>query len=246
MDSLHRLEEIFAHFPGIGPRQAKRFVHYLQGKSPASIKEFIQLIEEVKKTTRECAQCHRFFAKLASHLHNEIGTTKPAADQLCYICSDQNRDRATLMVVARDSDFESIEKSGAYRGLYFILGGLVPILDKEPEKKIRLRALMEYVSTKSVANTHDDHIQFNEIILSLNTTSDGEHTTTIIKEALQKIFGIGSNKNISDNNDNSKNTDNATSSAKTKITILGRGLSTGAELEYADSETIRYALGNRK
>ena len=65
--------------------------------------------------------------------------------------------------------------------------------------------------------------QFDEIILSLNTTPDGEHTTQIVREALLKII-----KNI-----------------PVKLTILGRGLSTGAELEYADSETIKYALKNR-
>ncbi len=117
------------------------------------------------------------------------------------------------MVIARDSDFESIEKSGTYKGLYFILGGTVPILDKEPEKRIRLRALLERVTKQSL----------KEIILSLNTTPEGEHTTDIVRDALKNL-----------------------SLQSTKVTILGRGLSTGAELEYADSETIRNALSNRK
>jgi recombination protein RecR len=118
------------------------------------------------------------------------------------------------MIVARDSDYESIEKSGAYKGLYFILGGTVPILDKEPEKRIRLKTLLERVSDLS---------GLKEIILSLNATPDGEHTATIVNQAVQKI-----------------------SADKTlKITLLGRGISTGAELEYMDSETIRNALENR-
>jgi len=201
MDSLHRLEELFAHFPGIGPRQARRFVYYLLGKSPASINEFIKLIEEVRKATSECPQCHRLF----------INSTKQV---ICSVCADPSRDSSTLMIVARDSDFESIEKSAVYKGLYFILGGTVPILDKEPEKRIRLRALLERVTKQPL----------KEIILSLNTTPEGEHTTDIMKDAVSKI--IDSNR--------------------TKVSILGRGLSTGAELEYADSETIRNALSNRK
>ena len=123
MDSLHKLEEIFAHFPGIGPRQARRFVYYLLNKSPNYIGEFIRLIEEVKKSTSECIQCHRFFIQ---------GITSVT----CPVCNDPNRDTSTLMIVARDSDFEAIEKSGAYRGLYFILGGTIPVLDKEPDKRI--------------------------------------------------------------------------------------------------------------
>jgi recombination protein RecR len=121
------------------------------------------------------------------------------------------------MVVARDSDFESIEKSSAYKGLYFILGGTVPILDKEPDKRIRLKQLLERVQKSSP----------KEIILSLNTTPDGEHTADIVKDAISKV-----SKNL-------------TLSSDTKITILGRGLSTGAELEYADSDTIKNALQNR-
>jgi recombination protein RecR len=122
------------------------------------------------------------------------------------------------MIVARDSDFESIEKSGTYKGLYFILGGTVPILDKEPEKRIRVRGLLERIEKQPA----------KEIILSLNTTPDGEHTANIVRDALKNITA----------------TNPALSS--TKVTILGRGLSTGAELEYADSETIRNALQNRR
>ena len=209
MDSLHKLEELFTKFPGIGPRQAKRFVYYLLNKSPSYIKEFTNLLEEVKKLSSECVQCHRVF----------IGTSKVASHKLCSICADQSRDTSTLMVVARDSDFETIEKSGAYKGMYFVLGGTVPILDKEPDKRIRLRQLLEEVEKRRGSSTGS----YKEIILSLNTTPDGEHTATIVKEALQKI----------------------TANSPVKISVLGRGLSTGAELEYVDGETIKNALQNR-
>lgn len=201
MDSLRRLEELFAHFPGIGPRQARRFVYYLLGKSSASIGELTRLIEEVRKSSHECERCHRFF----------IG--KQASSTVCSVCADASRDRNALMIVARDSDFEAVEKSGAYRGLYFILGGTVPILDKEPERRIRLEKLLHYVSENS----------FSEIILSLNTTPEGDHTATIVKEAIEELQ----------------------KTSPVKISILGRGLSTGAELEYVDGETIKNALENR-
>jgi len=212
MDSIHRLEEIFAKFPGIGPRQAKRFVYYLMNKSPSSIRELVELIEEVKKTTSECSSCHRFFAEASgqrgSNRSNQI---------LCNICSDDSRDKTVLMVVARDSDFESIEKSGAYNGRYFILGGTIPILDKEPDKRIRLEPLLNRV-------TNDSKSGLAEIILSLNTTPEGDNTAIIVKEALHKV--IDPTRPI-------------------RISLLGRGLSTGAELEYVDRETIKSALKHR-
>ncbi len=119
------------------------------------------------------------------------------------------------MIMARDSDFETIEKSGAYQGLYFILGGTVPLMDTEPEKRIRLQALLERISNSP---------SVSEIILSFNTTPDGEHTANIVRNAIQE----------------------RTLSRPVTVSILGRGLSTGAELEYVDGETIRSALKNRK
>ncbi len=98
--------------------------------------------------------------------------------------------------------------------MYFILGGTIPIMDKEPEKRIRLEVLLHHI--KSLKD-------IKEIILSLNTTPDGDNTADIVKEALVKVINAN----------------------HTKISVLGRGLSTGAELEYADSETIKFALKNR-
>ncbi len=203
MDTQIKLEELFAHFPGIGPRQARRFVYYLLSRSPASIKELVQLIEEVKKSSHECEKCRRFYIQ---------GSIKGA---ICSICADSNRDHSLLMIVARDSDFESVEKSGVYKGLYFILGGTVPILDKEPDKRIRLKTMLERISSSP---------NLKEVILSLNTTPDGEHTEMIVKDAIKQII----------------------ESKPIKISVLGRGLSTGAELEYVDQETIRNALDNRR
>jgi recombination protein RecR len=238
MDSQQRLEEIFAHFPGIGPRQAKRFVYYLLNKPQSSIKEFIQLIEEVKKSTAECELCHRFFTQ---HAKPSTGNHKADTHQgkidanLCPTCADANRDHSTLMIVARDSDFESIEKSGAYRGLYFILGGTVPILDKEPEKRIRLKSLLERISSTNVAQNSGATSPFKEIILSLNTTSDGEHTADIVRQAIVSLKS--GSKAVIDGKIGSLQS--------TVVSILGRGLSTGAELEYVDADTIKSALKNR-
>jgi recombination protein RecR len=202
MDSLRRLEEIFGHFPGIGPRQARRFVYYILSKSPSFTRELAQLIEDVKRSTSECDSCHRLFM------------LKDIPNKICSICSDTSRDQSTLMIVARDSDYETVEKSSVYKGLYFILGGTVPILDQEPDKRIRLQILLEHVSKMNA---------LKEIILSLNATPDGEHTADIAKEALLNIFKNG----------------------EIKITLLGRGISTGAELEYVDVDTIKNALKNR-
>ena len=192
-------------------------------------------MEEVKKSTAECPHCHRLF--IDKNEKNAIHSKSASRDStgLCNICSDKTRDASTLMVIARDSDFESIEKSSAYKGLYFILGGTVPILDKEPDKRIRLKQLLERIdkdnSAANDAANKDKAAPIKEIILSLNTTPEGEHTADIVKDAIAKLIGGASTKD--------------SPLYSSKVTILGRGLSTGAELEYADGETIKNALQNR-
>lgn len=118
------------------------------------------------------------------------------------------------MVVAQDVDLENMEKSHAYEGYYFVLGGTVPILEKEPEKKIRIRELFKKIEQSP---------ELKEIILAMNLTADGENTEDYLKSSLSEL---ASKKAI-------------------KISILGRGLSTGTELEYSDSETLKNALKNR-
>jgi len=203
MDSIHKLTEYFRDFPGIGPRQAKRFVYFLLTKNPSYLNEISRLISDIKKNIKVCSLCFRFFQDEKTDEKNDV----------CNICSDKNRNHESLMIVARDVDFESIEKSRVYSGLYFILGGTIPILEKEPEKKVRLEELKDRINKNNL----------KEVILSLNMTPDGENTADYIKQFIKQYFP---NSNI-------------------KISLLGRGLSTGSEIEYADVETIKSALENR-
>ncbi len=199
MDSLHKLAEYFAEFPGIGPRQARRFVYFLLTRNLSYLEDMARLILDIKKNVRICASCFRFYPDGKS--------------TLCPICANVNRNKEELMIVARDVDFESIEKSHVYHGLYFILGGTIPILEKEPEKKVRLKELKERLRIQTP----------KEIILSLNITADGENTAEYIRQFITTHFD---DKNM-------------------KVSVLGRGLSTGSELEYVDTETIKSALENR-
>jgi len=122
------------------------------------------------------------------------------------------------MIVSRDVDFENMEKTGAYDGRYFILGGSVPILEKEPEKRIRIFELLKTIEKKSAGGT------LKEIIVAMSANPEGENTGDYIKE---KTYDFVTAHNIT-------------------ISLLGRGLSTGAELEYADGDTLKNALKNRQ
>ena len=114
MNTIDKLTEIFKHFPGIGPRQAKRFVYFLLTRNKNYIKEFTTLVEELQKEIQICQGCFRYFTK----------NNNPQF--LCDICQSKNRDESSLMVVARDIDLENIEKSHSFDGKYFVLGGTIP------------------------------------------------------------------------------------------------------------------------
>ena len=126
MNRIEKLTQIFSQFPGIGPRQARRFVYFLLTKNVEILEELSKQIVDLKKEIRSCEKCKRFFDINQKRVRPEI----------CSIC-DSNRDKSTLMIVQRDADLETIEKNGAFDGIYFVLGGSIPILEKEPEKRVR-------------------------------------------------------------------------------------------------------------
>lgn len=205
MDPIHRLAQLFSEFPGIGTRQSKRFVYFLLKQNRGYISELVRQIEALEQTILECQRCHRYFSKRFA-----------AAGPVCGLCADEERDKSMLMVVEKDSDLDAIEKSGTYSGTYFVLGGALPILDKEPEKRIRIRELSTLIERESG--------DLKEIILACAVTPESEHTSEFVRENITPL----SEQNF------------------IKVTSLGRGLSTGTELEYSDAETLRYALEGRK
>jgi recombination protein RecR len=127
------------------------------------------------------------------------------------------------MIVQRDVDLESVEKNGGFNGIYFVLGGSVPILEKEPEKRIRAKELKASIEKRLNPPSQDASARLREIILGVNWNPEGENTADYVEKLLKPTL--------------EKN--------KIKITHLGKGLSMGTELEYADTDTLRNALRNR-
>lgn len=205
MDNTQKLIELFKEFPGIGPRQAKRFVYFLLTRQNGYVKELADIISSIHSEVHVCDSCFRFFQKDASR------------SILCPICKDVYRDKTSLMLVSHDVDFENVEKTKSYTGYYFVLGGTVPILEKNPERKIRQKELLEIMKKRITDG-------LKEIIIAESYNPEGENTVTYLRQILSPL--------VDKNN--------------VKISTLGRGLSTGTELEYSDNETIKNALKNRQ
>ncbi len=208
MTAFEKLVVYFEKFPGVGVRQAKRFAFHVLTLRSEQVDEFSHLITSLSHSVSECVDCHRFFSP------NNSKTTVIT----CSLCSDVNRDSSKLLIVASDNDIQAIERSNVYDGLYFVLGGTVPLLysKNEDDKKLRGGALKALVARRSEK-------EVLEIILGFAINPDGENTARYVETLLRDFETVG----------------------KVKISHLGRGLSTGSELEYADTETIRSALRNR-
>jgi len=200
---IEKLTEHFKEFPGIGERQAKRFVYFLLHKNPTYVKELGDKILDIKNSIHQCPSCFLFF--------------QSKQDELCDVCSNPKTNKTSLLIVEKDADYENIKKSRNYNGMYFILGGLVPIVSKDTPNYVRIKELISNIEKQVKEN------KLSEVIIALSLNPQGEHTDMYLREMMTRLQD----------------------KYKFKIVSLGRGLSTGTELEYSDGETIKNALKNR-
>lgn len=208
-DFIDKLSLYFEKFPGVGPRQAKRFVYFLLQKGPAHAQELAAAIENLHKSVHTCQDCQIKFS--SGNSNSETGAN------LCHNCADKNRDNSRLLVVARDMDEHVISKSDQFDGRFFVLGGIIPFMEENDAAKfVRINELEKLIERKIPEG-------LTEIILALNANPEGESTEKFLKKQLEAKFG-----------------------EKISVTHLGRGLSTGSEIEYADKNTIKSALESRK
>ncbi|MDR3571406.1 MAG: toprim domain-containing protein [Candidatus Pacebacteria bacterium] len=196
-DPIERLTALFEKFPGIGPRQAQRFVQFLLRSSPSVRRDFIDSVRALGGAVHQCSECMRFFS----------GDTP-----ICGICGNPSRNHAYLAVVASDADLFALERSGTYSGMYYVLGGTISLAG-EKTNGLRLKQLLDSVPERS---------ELREVILAFPANPEGDATAVRVREEISKGY------------------------PDLRVTALGRGLSTGSELEYADPETLRSALDNRK
>lgn len=201
MNPIDRLSSYFKEFPGIGERQARRFVYFLMQKHPEYVADLSSMIGAIRQNVSQCTTCFHFFPG--------------SGRDTCDVCVSPNTDIGSLLVIEKDADYENIKKSGGYSGRYFVLGGLVPIVERDTKRKIRAEELVRAIERQA---------GLKEIVLALSLSPHGEHTDTYLRELLLPV---------------------ATKLGIT-ITSLGRGLSTGTELEYSDTDTLKNALRNRK
>lgn len=155
--SLQNLVDHFAKLPGIGHKTAEKFVFYLLKTNPQEVASFAEAIKNIKSQIKLCPNCYQF------------SETVP-----CPICRDSNRDSSLLCVVSEGADIIALEKTGEYKGKYFVLGGTVNQLDGIGPEHLRFSELFSHLNGVT------------EIILAFDANLEGETTMMYLSKELKK------------------------------------------------------------
>jgi recombination protein RecR len=150
----------FSKLPTVGPKTAARLVFYLLNRPRHEAQALAEAILNVKDRVRFCSICY------------SLTETDP-----CDLCSDPDRDAETICVVAEAKDVYAIERTGAFKGRYHVLGGLISPMDGIGPAQLRVKELVERIGREAPS----------EIILATNPNAEGEATALYLSRLLQPL-----------------------------------------------------------
>jgi len=152
---IHELSKL----PGIGSKSASRIAFFLLKTPKANVDALVGAINQLKDNIRYCEECGGI-----------------SDEAVCSVCSDNERDRTTLCVVEEPEDMLSIEKSGAFNGLYHVLGGVISPLDGVGPEELSINKLVERCKSG-----------IKEVIIATNPTIEGDATALYIASLLKPL-----------------------------------------------------------
>ena len=156
--ALEGLIDALRRLPGVGAKSAQRMAYHLLQHDRPGAQLLASALQSAAHDLRHCTRCHTF-----------------TQFETCATCSDASRDARLLCVVETPADQAALERTGSYRGLYFVLMGRLSPLDGVGGRDIGLAELLARASDGVVA----------EVILATNFTAEGEATAHVIAEALR-------------------------------------------------------------
>lgn len=154
---LQRLIDLLAKLPGLGPRSAKRAALYLLKKRDPVMRPLGQALADAADKVKACSTCGNW------------DSIDP-----CAICAEASRDPSIICVVQDVGDLWALERAGAHKGRYHVLGGLLSPLDGVGPKDLNIGTLIERASSEAV----------REIVLALPATVDGQTTAHYVTDQL--------------------------------------------------------------
>lgn len=157
-EPIHDAAAAFDTLPGVGPRAALRYAYWLVSQPRDVIERFARSVAKLKDGLARCERCGMWSERSP-----------------CKICADSSRNNGQMCVVATSQDAQTIEDTGAFRGVYHVLRGLIdPLEDRHPDTL----AIPELVSRIAQERT-------TEIVLALDSTIQGDTTALYLRQQLQ-------------------------------------------------------------
>ena len=204
-NALEGLTQALRKLPGVGAKSAARMAFHLLQHDRSAALQIARALEHAVSSIHHCALCNTL---------TEL--------EICSTCTSPLRDRSKLCVVETPADQAALERTLAYKGLYFVLMGKLSPLDGIGPHDIGLQKLFDRVVPKDAAGRPLPVAlrEVQEVILATNFTAEGEATAHVIAQALK--------------------------SRDVQVTRLARGVPVGSELEYVDLGTIAHALVARR
>ncbi|MBI2265582.1 MAG: recombination protein RecR [Armatimonadetes bacterium] len=157
---IARLISELSKMPTVGPKTAQRLALHIVKMSQESVNQLISAIQEVKEKIRRCSLC------------NNLADRDP-----CLVCSDPERDRSTVCVVAEPKDAAAIERSRGFKGMYHVLGGVLSPLDGIGPENLSISLLLKRMEEGTIT----------EVILATNPTVEGDATALYLGKLLQPL-----------------------------------------------------------
>lgn len=157
---IARLLEELERLPGVGPKSAQRIAYFILRSDEEVAGRLAEALLEVKRSIHFCPQCFDF-----------------AEADLCEVCADPERDASLICVVEEPRDVVAIERTGEFRGLYHVLGGVISPMDGIGPEQLRVRELLDRVAGGGVT----------EVIVATNTNVEGETTALYLARMLKPL-----------------------------------------------------------
>ncbi|MBE6472880.1 MAG: recombination protein RecR [Coriobacteriaceae bacterium] len=156
--ALQKLLDELERLPGIGAKSAQRIAYWMMNTDSATVLRLADAIHEVKSTVHFCTRCFNY-----------------AEGDLCEICQSGERDGSVICVVSEPRDLAAVERTGAFRGVYHVLGGELAPMDGVGPDDLHIAELMQRLAAEDV----------REVVLATNPNVEGETTAAYIARLLR-------------------------------------------------------------
>ena len=160
--SLERAINELSKLPGIGPKSAQRLAFYLLKKDAIDIDMLGDSIKKLKDGVTFCANCHNM-----------------SDNDPCDICQDPARDHQLLCVVEEPMDAQALDKSGTFKGVFHILGGVLNPMEGIGPEKLNISSLLSRIK--------DERLKISEVIIATNPSLEGETTAMHLAKTLKEF-----------------------------------------------------------